>query len=298
MKVVLPLIMISLVGFSVNILFTPLEDVSKIVDLINSAENNVFIVTYSIDHPLIVESLQSAWNRGVNVKVICETLLLNVSFPIMLDVESSLMHMKFMVVDSSILALGSANFTTNSLHTSYNDILIFQDEFLATKFEDFFDELWHGNVQPFEVHLGKIYITNHQLEKTVLFELSKAKKSIKVMMFALSHPKVWSTLKVLASKGVRVDILVDRWFFKNSSLSKMPFSCFNLKVYNDFTVHSKLFIIDEETVITGSANATVSSYNANAEMLAVIKDKKIVEKYLKYFENVWQGGESVEDLRF
>ena len=43
--------------------------------------------------------------------------------------------------------------------------------------------------------------------------------------------------------------------------------------------HSKVMVIDEETVITGSFNFTKSAEDKNAENLLVIKDKEIAMKY-------------------
>ncbi len=291
MKFILPAIMIPLVAFSVDVIFTPLENVDFILNLINEAESTIFMVTYSIDHPLVVEALERAWISGIDVKVISETVLANVRFPFQIDAESSLMHMKFMVVDSSKLLIGSSNFTVHSFHGSYNDLLLFTDKSLAQYFERFFIELWNGGILTMAVQHGDLLITNVELEKFVLSEVAKAKKSVKIMLFAFTHPQLWSTLKVLSSRGVKVEIIVDRWFFENSNLSRMPFSSFRFKVFEDFTVHSKLFIIDDRTVITGSANATKSAYTSNAEMMVLIKDEEIVSKYLSYFENVWQGGE-------
>ncbi len=291
MRLIFLMIMIPLVSFSVNVIFTPLEDLSLLLGPMLRAEESIFMVTYSLDHPLIIEALENAWKSGIDVRVISEVPPSNAHFPVQIDAESSLIHMKFVVIDGSILIIGSSNFTASSLHQFKNDILVFEDASLASHFVSFFMALWDERIPLLNVRSNKIFITNHQLELLVLSEISKARKSVKVMMFAFTHPKIWSTLKVLSSRGVKVEILVDKWFFKNSDLSKMPFSGFNVKLFKDFTVHSKVFIIDDSVVITGSANATVSAYSKNAEVILLIKDKDIVEKYLTYFDSVWQGGE-------
>ena len=56
---------------------------------------------------------------------------------------------------------------------------------------------------------------------------------------------------------------------------------------NKGNMHHKVFIIDSETVITGSYNPTESGNKRNDENLIIIHDKKIAEKYLEEFGKVY-----------
>ncbi|HEY8542309.1 MAG TPA: phospholipase D-like domain-containing protein, partial [Pseudothermotoga sp.] len=86
-----------------------------IAGLIDCAEFEVSICTFSIDEPKIVLALENAVKRGVKVRVISETPFTSCCIPTKIDAENSLFHMKVMIVDSKVLIIGSANFTTHSL---------------------------------------------------------------------------------------------------------------------------------------------------------------------------------------
>ncbi|MEJ5229090.1 MAG: phospholipase D-like domain-containing protein [Pseudothermotoga sp.] len=287
----IPLTMISFVALGIEVFFTPLVSVDVIVKQIESAQHTISLCTFTIDEPEIVMALENAVRRGVKVRVISESPLINSQIPAKIDAESSLFHMKVIVMDEKVLLLGSANFTVHSLFQSFNDFLILEDSDIASAFQYFFDDLWEGRSTGLTLNHPKIFITNLFIADTVLKELSKAKKTLDVAMYALTHPQVWATIKILSSRGVRVRVLIDEWFFRNSDLSKLPFGGMDLRVIKDFTLHSKLFIIDRQAVLTGSANATKSGYTSNAEMLVVIKDKNITRQYNEYFERLWMEGE-------
>jgi len=283
--------MISFAALGIEVFFTPLMSSDVIVNQIDSAQQTISICTFSVDEPRIVKALESAVRRGVTVRIISENPLTNSRIPAKIDAESSLFHMKVIVIDEKILLLGSANFTVHSLFQSFNDFLILEDGDIAWAFQRFFDDLWEGRSTGLKLSNSEIFITNFFITDTVLCELGKAKKTLDVAMYALTHPQVWAMLKILSSRGVRVRVLIDEWFFKNSTLSKLPFGGIDLKVIRDFTLHSKLFIVDGKTVLTGSANATKSGYTSNAELLVVLKDKHITRQYNEYFERLWMEGE-------
>jgi len=52
---------------------------------------------------------------------------------------------------------------------------------------------------------------------------------------------------------------------------------------NSFSMHHKVFIIDNRTVITGSMNPTGAGDHKNDENILIIHDKKIAMKYVEEF---------------
>lgn len=290
MKYIVLFLMISCTVLAQNAIFTPVESSAFIVDIIDHAEFSVSVCSFSIDEPKIIAALENAHRRGIKVRVISETPVESDSIPVRIDAESSLFHMKAIVVDEKTLILGSANYTTHSLFSSFNDILVIEDANLAFEFQQFFDDLWEGIERKVQFSGSKILIKNFELEQTVLEQICRASKTLDIAMYAMTHPQVWAALKILSSRGIHVRVLSDEWFFKNSSLSKLPFTGIQLKVIKDFTLHSKLFIIDGRTVVTGSANATKSGYSSNAEMLIIVEDKRICQEYVRYFERIWTEG--------
>ena len=53
-------------------------------------------------------------------------------------------------------------------------------------------------------------------------------------------------------------------------------------------MHHKVFIIDNETVITGSYNPTSGGDERNDENMLIIHDKSIADAFLREFGNLWK----------
>jgi phosphatidylserine/phosphatidylglycerophosphate/cardiolipin synthase-like enzyme len=58
---------------------------------------------------------------------------------------------------------------------------------------------------------------------------------------------------------------------------------------NSYSMHHKIFIIDNKTVITGSFNPSANADINNDENILIIHDKKIAKKYLEEFDYLWNN---------
>ena len=56
---------------------------------------------------------------------------------------------------------------------------------------------------------------------------------------------------------------------------------------NRYKLHHKVFIIDNETVVTGSFNPTSSADTKNDENILIIHDSELASLYLKEFDSLW-----------
>lgn len=270
-------------------MFTPLQSTDWLCELVDKASWRVYVCTYSLNEENLLSALFKASQRGVEVKIMFETGVAPPGARIKVDVENSLLHLKFIVIDERVL-FGSANFTQNGLKNSLNDLLLVEDSLVASQFADLFESIWNGEVKRITIEQDGLMVKNFHLEELLLEELSKARKTVDIAMYALTHPKVWALLKILASRKVKVRLLVDRWFLDSSTLKDLPKSCIELRVLKDLTLHTKFFIIDGRTVISGSANATKSGYAKNAELMMILKRKDLVKEYVEFFEKIWREG--------
>ena len=53
-------------------------------------------------------------------------------------------------------------------------------------------------------------------------------------------------------------------------------------------MHHKVFILDNETVATGSFNPSLSADTRNDENLLIVHDKKIADNFLREFDSLWR----------
>lgn len=125
--------------------------------------------------------------------------------------------------------------------------------------------------------------------QAIVDAINASTKQILVMAYSFTYDPIVKALMNAHDRGVDVEMLFDR--SNEAELrSDMP-RCMEkgLKVLVDgehAIAHNKLMIIDQKVIITGSFNFTRQAEDANAENLLIIRhDKKLVEKYLQYYEN-------------
>ncbi|MEO6166164.1 MAG: phospholipase D-like domain-containing protein, partial [Chitinophagales bacterium] len=126
------------------------------------------IAIYNMDNNNgIVDAINAAYNRGVNVRVIGDGdnmdgaawSLVNVGpankklSPT--GIDYGIMHNKFVIMDAGaadpnkvFLWTGSTNFTNQQITNDANNVIIFQDQSLAKAYQLEFNEMWSGVFGP------------------------------------------------------------------------------------------------------------------------------------------------------
>ena len=215
--------------------------------------------------------------------------------------EEGLMHNKFCVdVANSFVITGSFN-PKNASTDDVNNLIIIQSKYLAENYKDEFDEMWNGifkagnKVKYPLVKYGEILIENYfcpedNCKEKVINVLNKANKSIYFMHYILTDNEIANVLKeksnIIDVKG----ILEERNAFNRYSKYEFLKNS-NAKVKLDnrkALLHSKIFIVDEKIVITGSYNPTYSANKRNDENLLIFHSKEVAKKYLENFQKYWQ----------
>lgn len=80
-----------------------------------------------------------------------------------------------------------------------------------------------------------------------------------------------------------------RAIINSSQINNILSQC-NIKTKGLFSkkiLHTKLMIIDNEIAILGSHNYTMNAFSVNYEISIIIRDKEVVQRLKKYFENLW-----------
>ena len=126
---------------------------------IDRAQQTLEYAVYNNTTTGITTSLNNAYDRGVQIRIIAEasnsnTALnnLNSAIPILLrqNSQGSGMHNKFMVIDAddpnnAFTVTGSTNYTNSSFYTDANNLVIIEDQALARCYRMEFNEMWGGS---------------------------------------------------------------------------------------------------------------------------------------------------------
>ncbi len=212
-------------------------------------------------------------------------------------VMSGLMHDKFCILDGEKVWTGSFNPTKNGAYGEDNNLVVVDSKTLAENYEAKFQDIKtgkHGKVRHSKLYLNGFLVENYfcpedDCEGRVLNALKAAKKNIYFLTFSFTSDTLGG---FLVSKKSLLDI---RGVMEKSQLNKYAeFSKFNASEMqvrldrNKFNMHHKVFIIDNETVVTGSYNPTSGGDTKNRENILILHNPSIARSFAKEFEHVWE----------
>jgi TonB family protein len=123
--------------------------------------------------------------------------------------------------------------------------------------------------------------------EAVINELNKAKNTVLVQAYSFTSAPIAKALLNAHKRGVKVEVILDKSqrTDKYSSATFLFNAGISTKIDAKHAIaHSKVMIIDGETVITGSFNFTKAAEENNTENLLVIRDKKLAERYTKNWQ--------------
>jgi phosphatidylserine/phosphatidylglycerophosphate/cardiolipin synthase-like enzyme len=116
----------------------------------------------------------------------------------------------------------------------------------------------------------------------VVHEIDNAQKSIRVQAYGFTSAKIAKALLEAHKRGIHVEVILDKSNRTANYSSATLLSNVGIPVLIDAEhpiAHSKIMLIDDGVVLTGSFNFTTRA-ERNAENLLVIRDKALAAKYL------------------
>ncbi len=199
-----------------------------------------------------------------------------------------LMHNKFCAIDSTYVWTGSWN--PSQEMTIPNNVVFIQSQTIAEAYQAEFDELFggifhSGDSVPGLVKLnGKLvevyFCPEDDCQSHVIDVLESAKSSIHFMTFSFTDDEIGD---VLVEKKNRIDV---RGVFDPRKDKYSEYERLN-DVSKIQKVHHKVFIIDGNTVVTGSYNPSRNANERNDENVIIIRDPQIAQQFEKEFQRLF-----------
>lgn len=128
---------------NIQVCFTPGENcTAEINDVIDAANQSIFVQAYSFTSAPIATHLIAAKKRGVDVNVILDKsqrtqkysafrFLIDQHIPCWIDYRPAIAHNKIMIIDGKEVITGSFNFTQAAQNRNAENLLIIRDKVLA-----------------------------------------------------------------------------------------------------------------------------------------------------------------------
>ena len=143
-------------NIDISVYFSPANKItiSKIIPLLVNAKEYIYIPAFYITHPILIQELINAKNRGVEIKIIVDEtsvkgeyvdidFLKKNNIEVKVENWAGKMHMKSIIIDDNTLVIGSMNFTKQGENRNdENTLIIKNSEILTRKYKEHFLKLW------------------------------------------------------------------------------------------------------------------------------------------------------------
>jgi phosphatidylserine/phosphatidylglycerophosphate/cardiolipin synthase-like enzyme len=277
-------------SYEINLYFCPQDKCQdRIIDLIDDSQD-IKCAFFELNLPTLITKLEQK-----NAEVIIEDK--NALDQFDTGYSYALMHNKFCIFDNVTIMTGSMNPTVRGNYYNNNNLVIIKSKALAKNYLDEFNELKNNQYGKGEktknsyIHLGNTKIENYfcpedNCKLQVINALKSANESIYFMTFSFTDEDIGNLLwnKNYLNKSVK-GILEKRQMGQYSRYEDLKE--FSIIDPNPYTMHHKVFVIDEKIVITGSYNPTKNANENNDENILIIHNKDIAKKYLDEYYRLY-----------
>lgn len=301
-----------------------------VVNLINNTQRSLDIAAFEWKNACITRAVLAAANRGVAVRMVVddehtvdeneEYVLLEEESPFQWIIDSNLpwreddsrsrlMHNKFMIFDGITVLTGSMNFTPRGTYTNNNNLLVIRAQRAVQAYQAEFNEMFEDeNFGPRDANPSTVSFSQDNIPISIYFSpdddvvgalidaIESAESEIRFMTFSFTRDDVGTALLERADNGVTVSGIFENRA-SETEFSELPrLYCEGLAVRQDGnsqTFHHKVFIIDDDTVATGSFNISNNATESNDENLVIIRDPDLAAQFIAEFERMSQQARAV-----
>jgi phosphatidylserine/phosphatidylglycerophosphate/cardiolipin synthase-like enzyme len=200
---------------------------------------------------------------------------------------------------------GSMNFTTTGAYRNDNNLIHIRSRQLAenytTEFEEMFTLRMFGDDVIADTPNPAFTLDGTQIENyfspddgaadAIIAALQDAEESIYFLAFSFTSDPIADVLLQQAADGVEVAGVFERRQYESNTggeFDRLAAAGLDVRLDgNEYSMHHKVFIIDGETVITGSYNFSRSAEQRNDENVLIIRNPAVAARYLNEFERVF-----------
>lgn len=284
-----------------------------LLEFLDRAQTSLDIAIHSISDERVLEMLNRACLRSVQVRMVVEASAFNmdalqpltdqcVQLKAHNDEDRGTMHHKFVVADGQRVWTGSANWTTSGLRSNANDAVRIDHPELASRYTEAFERLFVEekfgdstlgiSAQPVVVDESnvRVYFAPHpQLEDEIIRYIQEAQQSIRIAMFAYTNDKIHKALLDAMTRGVNIQALWGNRTQRDCDVSEID-EMLQLNIGYIVPIagamHHKFVLIDDQRLITGSANWSANGVKYNDENILVIENPALVSAYNNHFNQL------------
>lgn len=207
--------------------------------------------------------------------------------------DRGLMHQKILILDHETVFLGSANMTPTSLKMHDNLVIGLCNRKVADFLKDhppYTHGYLHTMVGGQTIEIWLLPDPRGNALTDLRKKIRSAARSIQIAQFTFTHPALVEEVIDAHKRGVRVSIVIDQ----HSALGASAKAIETLKNANvpvriskgTQLLHHKFIYIDNQTLLTGSANWTKAAFYKNSDCFIILHHLNDTQK--AFMKKIWR----------
>ena len=268
------------------------------LEAIRKAKQSIYLVMFGLSDPAILKALAKKMDDSVEPQVYYDT---NGSPNLYRKLEGceihpirqiGFMHHKILIVDNEMVFLGSANMTTQSLRMHDNLVIGLSSKKIAAFLKQKVPYST-GHVRTLvggqDIDLWILPDPNGNALAELKKNLRKAHRSIRVAIFTFTHPTLADELLMAQKRGIAVTVVIDTHSGLGASSKTIGvLKKAGIKVLFSQGVqllHHKFVLVDDQTLIAGSANWTKAAFTKNSDCLVILHN--LTQEQKSFMNYLW-----------
>jgi cardiolipin synthase len=266
---------------------------------IRNANSSIHLVMFGLSDRSILSALKEKIQDHVPTRIYYDVGGSSKVYRYLRDSEihpiknAGLMHQKILVLDDSVVFIGSANMTTPSLKMHDNLVIGFVSPSIA-KFlqshEPFTPGYFQTKFGKQEMELWLLPDPRGHALAHLKKKIRNAKKSIRIALFTFTHPGLIDEVIAAKERGVKVSIVLDKHSSLGASVKTVErLSQAGVRVSLSQGVqllHHKFIYIDEDLLVMGSANWTKAAFYKNSD--CILSLNHLTSEQKKFMSLLWK----------
>lgn len=293
----------------------PPHEQALLADL-DAAQTSIAASLFEYNLESIAEALVRAQERGVTVRLALDRenledpddafwagLVEEAGIPISWQDTTAFQHSKFFIIDNKLVWTGSWNATVNGTYRNNNNLLRINLPTLAENYATEFEQMFGGSfgnqkisstphplIRADDMRIENYFSPRDGVAPHVVERVAQAESSIRFLTFSFTSDEIGEAMLARHEDGVQVQGVFENRNATGIGAEFERLEASGADVWKDgncYTMHHKVIIIDDSTVITGSYNFTQRAEDTNDENLLIIDSPEIAQQYLTEFERVY-----------
>ncbi len=289
-----------------GVFIEPGDGRAPLLDEIRAARRSIDLAVYIVTDDLILQALEEAQRRGVDVRVILEEQPFGGGGgqdEIFARLERAgiavrwgnpvfrFTHIKMMVVDETVAIIMNQNLTQSAFTTNREFGVVTNRPDAVQTAAAIFEADWTrgGGPDP-----GPLIVSPTNARDQLLALVRGARVSLDLYAEVLRDPQLLDALTAAVERGVRVRIIVSPSSDFATEMEALAAAGVEIRLASSLYIHAKLIVADGERAFIGSQNLSATSLDQNRELGIVVDDQVNLSRLTRTFAIDFRAGTPLE----